>query len=97
MELNSFRKPIQCDHPRCLLLAATLVLIALAAPADARGGGGYSRGNVGGEHLAGGRQHGNDAYIKAASEEREKLLNTKLKSICRGCLRDAESKLARDR
>jgi hypothetical protein len=66
-------------------LSCALVLIALAAPADARGGGGYGQGNVGGEHLAGGRRHGNDAYIKAASEEREKLLNTKLKSICRGC------------
>jgi hypothetical protein len=53
--------------------------------ADARGGGGYNRGNVGDEHLAGGRRHGNNAYMKAASEERDKLLNTQLKSICRGC------------
>jgi hypothetical protein len=28
---------------------------------------------------------GNDSYIKAASDEREKLLNTQLKSICHGC------------
>ena len=68
-----------------ITLSCALFLIALAAPADARGGGGYSRGNVGDEHLAGGRRHGNNAYIKAASEERDKLLNTKLKSICRGC------------
>jgi hypothetical protein len=34
---------------------------------------------------AGGRRHGNDNYIKAASEDRDKLLTTKLKSICRGC------------
>ena len=38
-----------------------------------------------GPNLPGGRRRGNDNYVKAASEEREKLLNTKLKSICRGC------------
>jgi hypothetical protein len=68
-----------------ITLSCTLFLIGLAAPAVARGGGGYSRANVGGEHSAGGRRHGNNAYMKAASEERDKLLNTKLKSICRGC------------
>jgi hypothetical protein len=31
------------------------------------------------------RRHGNDGHIKAASDEREKLLTTRLKSICRGC------------
>ena len=36
-----------------------------------------------GAHLAGGRR--NDAYAKAASNELDKLLNTKIKSICRGC------------
>ena len=35
--------------------------------------------------FGGGRRHGNDSYIKAASDEREKLLNTQLKSICQGC------------
>jgi hypothetical protein len=68
-----------------ITLSCALFLIALAAPADARGGGGYNRGNVGDEHLAGRRRRGNNAYMKAASEERDKLLNTKLKSICRGC------------
>jgi hypothetical protein len=34
--------------------------------------------------LAGGRRHANNA-IKAASDDREKLLDTKLKSIRRGC------------
>ena len=28
---------------------------------------------------------GNDADVKAAAEEEDKLLNTKIKSICRGC------------
>ena len=36
-----------------------------------------------GAHFAGGRR--NDAYAKAASNELDKLLNTKIKSICRGC------------
>jgi hypothetical protein len=38
-----------------------------------------------GAEFAGGRRHGNDNYIKAASDERENLLTTKLKSICRRC------------
>ena len=53
----------------------------LMSPADARGGHGF--GGHGGE-FAGGYRHGNDSYVKAASDEREKLLETKLKSICRG-------------
>jgi len=39
----------------------------------------------GGAEFGGGRRHDHDSYIKAASDEREKLLNAKLKSICRGC------------
>jgi hypothetical protein len=31
------------------------------------------------------RRGGNDAYGKAASDEADKLLNSRLKSICRGC------------
>jgi len=46
------------------------------SPADARGGHGVE--------FAGGHRRGNDSYVKAASDEREKLLETKLKSICRG-------------
>ena len=38
-----------------------------------------------GAEFAGGRRHGNDAYAKAASEERDRLLDTQIKSICRGC------------
>jgi hypothetical protein len=77
---------------------ATAWLISFALPADARGfHGGHGLGGHGlGEHgfgghgvrgapFAGDRAHGNDAYVKAASEERDKLLNTKIRSICRGC------------
>jgi hypothetical protein len=74
------------------LLAAGLglaVLAALTLPADARGGHGFGRGfgghGIHGAQFAGDRRHGNDAYIKAASDERNKLLNTQIKSICRGC------------
>jgi hypothetical protein len=39
-----------------------------------------------GASFAGDRRHGGgDAYVKAASDENDKLLNSKLKSICRGC------------
>jgi hypothetical protein len=38
-----------------------------------------------GGSFAGDRRHGNDAYNKAASDEEDKLLNSKIKSICRGC------------
>lgn len=77
-----------------------ILLMAMAAPAEARGGHGFGhhgfhhgsggheiRGNDGdgSGSSAGDRRHGNDAYAKAASEEEDKLLNTKIKSICRGC------------
>jgi hypothetical protein len=68
-----------------ILLSCAVILIALAAPADARGGGGYGRGTVGDEHFVGGHGHRGGAHIKEAIEIRDKLLNTQLKSICRGC------------
>jgi len=42
---------------------------------------------VHGAHFTSDRRHrhGNDTYAKAASEETDKLLKTKIKSICRGC------------
>ncbi|MCC8970655.1 hypothetical protein H8B01_09310, partial [Bradyrhizobium sp. Cham227] len=50
-------------------------------------GGGHAM--HGGANGAGGfaedRRHGNDAFTKAASDEEDRLLNSKLKSICRGC------------
>jgi hypothetical protein len=79
------------------LIAATssilILSMALAAPAEARGGRGFHHGpgshemngSDGGGAFAGNRRHGNDAYVRAASEEEDKLLNTKIKSICRGC------------
>jgi hypothetical protein len=77
---------------RAIIAAATLVVVwaSLAPPAEARGGGrGFARGFSGhgghGPQFAGGRRHGNDASIKAASEDRDKLLTTQIKSICRGC------------
>jgi hypothetical protein len=67
-------------------------LIALTVSAVARGGHetghDFASNGPGGPHsapLAAGHRHGNDSHIKAASEERDRLLNTQLKSICRGC------------
>jgi hypothetical protein len=70
-----------------------IVSMAMAAPAQTRGGHGFHHGSGshemhgthGGGSFAGNRRHGNDAYVKAASDEEDKLLNTKIKSICRGC------------
>jgi hypothetical protein len=67
------------------LTLGMVVLSARALPAEARGGHGFGERGTHGSEFAGGRRRGNDNYVKAASEEREKLLNTKLKSICRGC------------
>jgi hypothetical protein len=68
-------------------------LATLTLPADARGHGfargfgGHAFGGHGmhGAPFAGDRRHGDDAYVKAATDENDKLLNSKLKSICRGC------------
>jgi hypothetical protein len=38
-----------------------------------------------GARSAGGCRRGNDSYIKAASDDRGKLLDTQIKSICHGC------------
>jgi hypothetical protein len=69
------------------LSAALLAASGLAA--DARRGHGFGRGfgghGVHGAPLAGDRLHGNDAYTRAASDERDRLLNSQIKSICRGC------------
>ena len=73
------------------VFTATLGLVFLTAltfSADARGVHGIGRDLGGhgmhGPQFSGGRRHGTDAYVKAASDERDKLL-IKLKSICRGC------------
>jgi hypothetical protein len=65
------------------------LLAALTLPADARGGHGLGRGfhshDMHGAPFARDRRHGNDAYNKAASDDLDKLLNSQIKSICRGC------------
>jgi hypothetical protein len=72
-----------------VLVAAGLGLAMLALPAEARGVHGLGHGFGGhGMHaaeFAGDRRHGDDAYTRAASEERDRLLDTQIKSICRGC------------
>jgi hypothetical protein len=81
---------------RLAFVAAGLVMALLGPsllPAEARGGHGFGRGiahgfgghGMHGAQLAGDRRHGNDAYTQAVSDEHDKLLNSKLKSICRGC------------
>jgi len=78
--------------PKLTTAAATLVLLAASTlSADAHGGHGFSHSpgfaghGMHGAQFAGGRRHGNDDHIKAASEDRNRLLNTQIKSICRGC------------
>lgn len=75
-------------------LALTMLAATMAA-AGARGGhGGHSGFHMHGMRVgaAGGagafttdKRHADDPYTKAASEEEDRLLNNKLKSICRGC------------
>ena len=79
----------------------TVLLLGLAAslpPADARGGhhgrfhGHHGMGDSGineasrsGGAFASDQRHANDDYVNAAAEEEDKLLDNKIKSICRGC------------
>jgi hypothetical protein len=63
------------------------LIASCAHSAQARGGHGFGRGGHGMHRaqFAGDRRHGNDAYAKAASDERDRLLTNRIKSICRGC------------
>jgi hypothetical protein len=74
---------------RPVAAAATLAAIfctALAGPADARGGHrGHHHHGMRHARLASDAGPGNETTIKAAAQEGDRLLNTKLKSICRGC------------
>jgi hypothetical protein len=84
-------------RPTGLTIALLLGLIAALPPAAARsgrhGGSGGHHGIAGGpgsstRHsgaFAGDQRHANDDYVKAAAQEEDKLLDTKIKSICRGC------------
>ncbi len=87
-----------------VIAAAGFILIfsiAVSAPAEARGDHGFHHGHSSHEsHASEGngsrasdRHHRNDAYAKAASEEADELLNTKIKSICRGCQAAAAHKM----
>jgi len=73
------------------LATALLTMSTLSADARGHGFGGHGMGHGVGGHgmhaaeFAGGRRHGNDTYINAASEERDRLLDKEIKSICRGC------------
>ncbi len=82
-------------------LASLLLIVAASPAAMARGGhgfrgahfggsrlgggGAYAGGGMHGAQFAGGQRTANDKYVKAASDEMDKLLNTRIKSICRGC------------
>jgi hypothetical protein len=77
-------------------VSVILSVMLLVSPAMARGGHGHfgrmhmhglggSMAHGAGEGIAGGRRHADDAYLRAVSDENDRLLNTKLKSICRGC------------
>jgi hypothetical protein len=83
-----------------ILAISSVMLLAspILSPALARGGhehglrhglehglehSAHMHGATGG--FAGGHRHGDEAEVKAAAEENDRLLNNKIKSICRGC------------
>ena len=80
---------------RILAAAGSILILSMtmAVPAKARGGHGAHhrlRGHEihsadGSGLSATGRGHGDDAYVKSAAEQEDKLLNNRIKSICRGC------------
>jgi hypothetical protein len=71
--------------------AVLILLILAAAPPDhvLTGRGTHSlRGHAtrgGAGTFAGDGHHADDASTKAAAEQEDRLLDNKLKSICRGC------------
>lgn len=72
-----------------------LVVAAQIPPADARTARHHrglsshhyseSDGRRGGEAIAANRQNATDDYVKAAAQQEDKLLDSQIKSICRGC------------
>lgn len=72
-------------HKLITAAAVLTFILTVSAPAGARGGHGMHGGTESAGGFAGGKRHGNDDYTKAASQEEDRLLNSKLKSICQGC------------
>lgn len=73
-----------------IVVAALAGSLVVPHPADARGGHGRGMhlrhgGGMSGSGLASDRQHADDKYVKQSSEELDKVLDTKIKNICRGC------------
>jgi hypothetical protein len=80
-----------------ILTAAILGFVAALPPTGARGShhgrfahphgisGDTDRGSRSGRAFARNQRHGDDDYVKAAAAEEDKLLDTKIKSICHGC------------
>lgn len=86
------------ERRTCSLVGRLIATLALGfmvhavtlLPAEAHGGAhgfgrAYSSFGSRGAHFAADRRHGNDQYIRASSNDLDKLLATKLKSICHGC------------
>jgi hypothetical protein len=74
------------------LATALLTVSTLSADARGHGFGGHGSGHGLGGHatmhgaeFGGDRRHGNHTYVNASSEERDRLLDKEIKSICRGC------------
>jgi hypothetical protein len=77
---------------RVTTAAATLIFVVsmiMVRPAEARGGHGFHHGfgehGIRGGEFAGDRRQSYDAHMKAASQEEDKPLNSKIRSIYRGC------------
>ena len=70
------------------LLGQFVFLPATARTGHHGGFGGHhgtGRGSTHGGAFASDRRHANGEHVKAAAEEEDRLLDSKVKSICRGC------------
>jgi hypothetical protein len=79
---------------RCVATAIGLAALVTsdALPAAARGGHGFAQGRHSHDELGmrgtrgdRSRSRGNDPYVQAASRDLDRVLNHRIKSICRGC------------
>jgi len=83
---------MSATRPTTLPRLMLTLLFALAAPslADARSGHGrhrtlHSAATTTGQAAVARGHHANDEHVRAASEEIDKVLDSKIKNICRGC------------